>query len=192
MKYVKKLNLWSVFALSIVLLSGMACSSDDPEITNEEEVITTVNLTFTNNGQTDEVIMASFSDVDGPGGEDPSINGATLNALASYTLEVAFVNEAVSPSEDITAEVRAEDLEHQVFYSFGGNIGIIYTYGDQDSQGNPIGLTGTLTTTDAGNATLTLVLVHKPNKSNSGVANGNLGNAGGEEDIRIQIPITVQ
>ena len=192
MNYLKKLNPKLLLALCIAASLSLACGSDDPEPPNEEELITTVNVTFTNNGQTDEAVTGTFRDIDGPGGEAPTITGVQLSANSSYTVTVEFLNESETPAEDVTAEVREEDLDHQVFFVIGGNIGITYSYGDQDSQGNPLGLTGTLTTTVAGNADIQVVLVHEPVKSNVGVADGNLANAGGEEDIRVQIPVVVQ
>lgn len=178
--------------LILLLVAGLGCGSDDPEIVNEKELITTVVLTFTNNGETDEAIMATFRDLDGPGGEDPTTTPIQLNSNSSYTLRVEFLNESETPTEDVTVEVRDEDLEHQVFYLFGVNSGAEYRYGDEDSQGNPIGLTGTLTTSATGITTLTVVLLHEPNKSAAGVAEGNLGAAGGEEDIRVSFSLTVQ
>ncbi|MFT7376933.1 MAG: hypothetical protein ACI88Z_000758, partial [Sphingobacteriales bacterium] len=56
----------------------------------------------------------------------------------------------------------------------------------------PLGLQTTITTTDVGNGTLTVILRHEPNKSASGVANGDISNAGGETDIEVTFNITVQ
>ena len=179
--------------LALVLVATIsACGSEDPTPTNDNELITTVNLTFTNNGMTDEVVTASFRDVDGPGGEDPVITDAQLNANSSYTLNVQFLNDSGGPVENITEEIVSEGLDHQVFYVIGGTANLSYSYGDQDSQGNPIGITGTLTTGAAGNGTLRIILLHNPVKSASGVANGDIGNAGGEEDIRVQFNIRTQ
>lgn len=181
-----------IMVLALVFLTSLGCGSDDPEVVNDEGFITTVVLTFTNNGQTDEAIMAIFRDIDGPGGEDPSITPIQINANASYTLTVEFMDESASPTKDVTAEVREENLDYQVFYSFGVNSGIEYRYGDQDDQGNPIGLTGTLTTTSAGLSTITVVLLNELNKSAAGVAEGNMGVAGGTESIRVSFSLTVQ
>lgn len=191
MNYLKRLKCWQAMALAVLITVSMSCNSDDPEMINEEELITTVNVNFANNG-TDDVVTGTFRDLDGPGGEAPTISGVTLDTNATYTVTLEFLNEAETPVEDITAEVREEDLDHQVFFIIGGNINITYAYGDQDRQGNPLGLTGSLTTNVAGNANIQVVLIHEPNKSSNGVSDGNLANAGGEEDIRVQIPIEVQ
>lgn len=178
--------------LLVLFVAGTACNSEDPEPVNEEELITTVTIRFTNNGMTDEVVTASFRDLDGPGGNAPVIDAIALNANASYSYEIAFLNEQESPAEDITTEVREEGLDHQVFIIAGGNADINTTYGDQDTNGNPIGLTGTATTGIAGNGTFSIVLVHEPNKSATGVSTGNISAAGGEEDIRVQFSLSIQ
>lgn len=186
----KALNGMVFLALVTGILLTNACSSEDPEPVNEEELITTVRLTFTNNGQTDEAIMVEFRDIDGPGGEDPTIDDLQLNANASYTLTVEFLNEQAN--ENITEEIRQEGVDHQVFYVAGGNTSLTYTYGDQDSQGNPIGLSGTLETGSTANGSLSIILIHEPNKNTSGVSTGNLNVAGGEEDIRVQFNVSLQ
>lgn len=191
MNYLNKLNPKVLLALCIAVCLSFACGSDEPQGPDEVDIITTVNVRFENDA-TDDVQTGTFRDIDGPGGESPAITGVTLDANSSYTVRLEFLNESVSPTDDITAEIREEELDHQVFFVIGGNIGITYSYGDQDSQGNPIGLTGTLTTVQAGNADLQIVLVQQPVKSNTGVADGNLANAGGEENIRVQIPVRVE
>jgi hypothetical protein len=180
------------WATLVLLIAGTACNSEDPEPVNEEELITTVTIRFTNNGMTDEVVTASFRDLDGPGGNAPVIDDIALNANASYSYEIEFLNEQESPAEDITTEVREEGLDHQVFIIAGGNADISTTYGDQDTNGNPIGLTGTVTTGVAGSGTFDIVLVHEPNKSATGVSAGNISAAGGEEDIRVQFSLSIQ
>lgn len=192
MKIMRKHNLKTLWLAAALLLTGVACSSEDPEIINEEELITTVNVTFTNTVTSGDVVTVSFRDLDGPGGDNPVIDDLTLTANASYTYSIEFLNEQSSPVDNITAEVRAEGADHQVFLIGGGNANITTTYSDQDINGNPIGLTGTATTGDAGNGAFSIVLVHLPNKSATGVSDGNIASAGGEEDIRVQFNLSIQ
>jgi hypothetical protein len=95
------------------------------------------------------------------------------------------------PVEDITEEIRTEDLEHQFFFNSTVN-GLSVTYSDTDPNGNPVGLTNSITTTDAASGTLTVILRHQPDKSASGVKEGDITNAGGETDIEVQFDINVQ
>lgn len=141
---------------------------------------------------TGDVVTAIFRDLDGPGGNDPELTNPTLSANSSYTVTLAFLNEQENPAEDITAEVREEDEEHQVFFFRGQGLNIVQTYDDTDANGFPLGLTSTLTTAAASSGTYTVVLVHEPIKDAAGVSEGNLNNAGGEEDIRVAFTMTIE
>ena len=192
MNYLKRLNPKLLLGLALVGTIAMACDSEETVSPDEPAQITTVIASFAND-QTDDVVTGSFRDLDGPGGESPSISGVTLDADARYTVTLQFLDERETPADDITDEIREEDLEHQVFFVIGGNIGIRYAYDDVDRQGNPLGLRGKLTTTaSTGNASIQVILIDQPNKSLNGVAEGDLNNAGGVENIRIQLPISVQ
>ena len=100
----------------------------------------------------DNTVTLSSVDLDGDGPNEPvlSVQGL-LNANATYTGSVRFLNESVAPLEDITEEVKEEAEEHQVFYSFTAPINSVTT-SDNDSNGNPLGLDFTLTTGAAGTA----------------------------------------
>lgn len=166
------------------------CEQDDPVIPNEEELITTLGYTLTPVNGTD-VVTLLFQDFDGDGGDAPIITGGMLAANETYTGSLQLLNESETPTEDITAEVEEEDLEHQFFFQ-SDIAGLNVIYGDQDSEGNPLGLRSTLITGDAASGTLTVTLRHEPNKSASGVSDGLLENAGGETDIEVTFPIDVQ
>ncbi len=190
MKHLLKLK-W-MMALVVVALLTSCGNDDDPEPVNEEELITTLNLTFTNTNDNADIVTASFKDLDGPGGNTPVIQNPTLSANSSYRVTVEFLNESESPVEDVTEEVEEEGDEHQVFFVSGNGLNFTYTYDDTDANGNPLGLIGTGTVGAAGNGTLNVVLIHEPNKSAAGVSNGDPSNAGGETDISVTFNVTVQ
>ena len=185
-------NLKTVITTVLVatLILSSCSKDDDPVIPNEEEVITTLEYTLTPNGGGTTVVL-SFQDLDGDGGNAPIITGGTLDSNKTYTGALVLLNEQETPAEDITAEIQEEDEEHQFF--FQTNItGLTVAYTDQDANGNPLGLQTTVTTTNAGTGTLTVILRHEPNKSASGVSDGDITNAGGETDIEVIFNITVQ
>ncbi|AGC77362.1 hypothetical protein DDD_2235 [Nonlabens dokdonensis DSW-6] len=174
---------------AIAVVSMTSCEDDDtPQIINEEEVITTVTYTLTNAvDNTDEVILRSV-DADGDGPLDPvETVSKAFTAGASYNGEVRFENELESPAENITLEVIAEGDEHEVFYN-STVAGVVVSKTDVDADGNPLGVTSTLTTGAAGTGTLTIVLRHEPTKPN----NGTLSDAGGETDVQVSFDVTVQ
>lgn len=174
--------------LGLTTLVYTGCDDDDPTPPNEEEVITTVTLVLTPNTGGD-VVTLSWLDADGNGALPPVITGGTLQANTEYTTVATFFN--AIENENVTEEVLEEALEHQVFYG-GSGIDLTVQYNDMDSEGNPIGLSATITTGDAASGDLTLILVHEPNKGATGVAEGNPANAGGSRDVDVAYPMTIQ
>ena len=64
MKMMRMKNLNSLWLVILVLIAATACSSDPDEV-NEEELITTVNVTFTNTAMASDVVTVSYRDLDG-------------------------------------------------------------------------------------------------------------------------------
>ncbi len=184
----KKFSL--LFPLFCLLLIISACNDDDVDTGEGEELITTLTLTLTPaNGGTPAIM--TFQDLDGDGGNIPVVMEGTLDANTIYTSAVTFLNESESPAENITEEIEEEDEEHQVFYAASG-INLSASYDDMDDNGNPIGLATTMQTGAASSGTLTVTLRHEPNKDASGVSDGDITNAGGETDIEVTFPVTIQ
>ena len=184
----KKLK--SISVLALVLIGFSACNNDDDVSTpvNEEEVITTVSITLTGGGQT---ITLQSKDLDGDGPNDPVVTvDGDLIAGTTYTGSTQFLNELANPVEDITEEVEEEGADHQIFYQLASSLGTV-TYDDVDANGNPIGIDFTLVAGTASSGNLTVTLRHLPNKSASGVASGDITNAGGSTDAAVSFPITI-
>jgi hypothetical protein len=178
---------------SVILISFLfsSCDSDEPAPINQEELITTVEVTLTK-VSTGDVRIYTFRDIDGDGGQDPSIDNIILDKNTNYTGSVRFLDESRSPIEDITVEVFEEATEHQLFYVVGADIDILYT--DLDSDGNPLGLETAISVGDISefNEGFKIILRHEPNKAASGVSDGDITNAGGETDVEVTFPIITQ
>ena len=184
----KNLKITKALFLSLIAVAITSCNNDDNPPVNEEEVITTVTTTFIGGGQT---IIFTSRDLDGDGPNAPVITASgNLIANTTYTGSVSFLNEAVSPADNITEEVLEEGIDHQVFYQAPASLGT-FTYSDMDANGTPIGLNFTLTTGNAVSTTFTVTLRHLPNKSAAGVASGSITNAGGATDAEVTYPIQV-
>lgn len=183
-----KINKWMAFlVVGGLLLSSCSSEDDNPTPVNEGEVITTLTVTLTPEGNGTVVTLQS-RDLDGDGPNPPIIT--LLGSVAgntTYSCSIVLLNETVSPPENITEEVEEEADEHQFFFTTTGAIESV-TYDDEDINGNPVGILFTLSTFTAGPATLTVTLRHEPKKPN----NGTLADAGGETDMAQSFSFTVQ
>ena len=174
-------------ALPLVLFTYSCADDDDPEIENEEEVITEVILTLTPDAGGASVVF-TFSDPDGEGGNDGTATvSGPLAANTSYSAAITFANE----DEAITPEVMEEDDEHQVFYTTSNAL-LSFAYADSDGDGNPLGLATTATTLAAGNGSLTVTLIHEPDKSAAGISIANPAVAGGSTDVNVVFDYEIQ
>ena len=179
--------------LLFILLAGaltfVSCEKDDPEIRNEEELITTVKYTLTPQSDGSEVVFL-FRDLDGDGGNSPVITAGSLRSGIIYSGTLELLNEAETPVEDITEEIENEGDAHQFFFISNANISV--QYNDTDLNGKPVGLKTVLTTGNAGTGKFKIILRHQPDKNASGVANGDITNAGGETDIEVEFDVVIQ
>ena len=173
----------------LLLLTLTGCAKEEPIIPNEEELITTVKITFTPS-QGGDARVFQYQDLDGEGGNAPTVTAEALQANTAYNMSVEFQNESTDPVDNITDEVQEEGVDHQLFYSFTGGIGTL-VYADQDDNGNPIGLQNTFTTGNASTGNMTLTLKHQPDKNATGVKNGDITNAGGETDVEVTFYVEV-
>ncbi|MDA8980221.1 hypothetical protein N9G63_04185 [Chitinophagales bacterium] len=180
----------SLFILTSALLLITSCSKDDPEVPNEEEVITTLHYVLTPNLGGMPVSM-TFQDLDGDGGNAPIITGGELAANTTYNGTLTILNETATPVEDITEEIEEEDEEHQFFFT-STLATLSVSYDDVDADNNPVGLATIVQTGGIGTGELTITLRHEPNKNAAGVISGDITNAGGETDIEVTFPISVQ
>jgi len=183
----KTIKFLSMLALTGILFT--ACSDDDetPEEVNEEEVITTMTVTLVPNGGGDTVTLQTRDlDGDGPNAPEVTVSGP-LAGNTAYAGTIVLLNETETPAENITEEVAEEDDEHQFFFETTGSIGSV-TYGDQDGNGNPVGIVFVLNTDTAGAASITVTLRHEPKKPNDGT----LADAGGETDITATFDLVIQ
>tara|TARA_B100000378_G_C18053502_1_gene413853 strand:+ start:3232 stop:3816 length:585 start_codon:yes stop_codon:yes gene_type:complete len=186
-----KTRVFMTGAMALSLLSS--CDKDDnkPTLENEEELITTVVVHLTPMGGGQEITFSSV-DNDGNGPTAPVVTTEPLDSGITYSVALEFLNETKNPAEDITAEIKAEGDEHQVFYLFDNSLSVSLEYTDKDVNGKPIGLSADLETLQPGSGELTVVLRHQPDKNASGVSDGLINNAGGETDVEAVFPLTIQ
>ncbi len=199
-----------ILTLSLVAPIALFAACGDPEGElqddhggDEQEVITTLRLTLTSEGGGDAV-TATFQDLDGDGGEEPTITNPTLAANTTYDVTVSILNETVDPSDeeyDIGAEVKAEAEEHQFFYTGPGITDGLLTWTTTDVESDytenngddlPLGLAGTLATGDAGSGILTVTLKHQPPVNGVAVKTATSGINDGETDVAVDFNVNVE
>ncbi|MDB2622473.1 type 1 periplasmic binding fold superfamily protein [Flavobacteriales bacterium] len=184
-----KTNKSLLASLALGALIFSSCEKDHAHVHNEHEVMTTLTYTLTAEGA--DTVALKFIDLDGEGGNDPTITGGTLKANTTYAGSIVILNETETPAEDVTIEILEEDEDHQFFFTTTVE-GLTVSYSDEDENGNPIGQSNTVTTVGEGSGTIMVTLLHEPNKSGTGVAGGDITNAGGETDIEVTFDVDVK
>lgn len=142
-----------------------SCKMEDPKPVNEEEIITTLQVTLTPEGGGTPVIL-KFFDSDGEHGSGiPQVTASgPLTANTTYAGRISLLNETETPAGDISAEVADEANAHLFCFDITGNVTI--SYGDTDQMGLPLGLLTSWVTGSAGQAQVVVTLRHQPGTKN--------------------------
>ncbi len=187
MKSKHSFSLLATLAFLLVLIS-CGKDKDDPEtppaIVNEEELITTVTLEFTDPLGIYPDVSATFRDTDGPGGVEPSrFDTIYLVPSVLYNAHIVLLNESVDPAENITDEVLEEASDHLFCYTPQGlDLEIVRTDTDGALE---IGIQSTWQTGASGEGNVQVVLKHQP-----GIKDGSC--EPGETDVELDFRIIVQ
>ncbi|MGV3561072.1 hypothetical protein [Larkinella arboricola] len=179
-------RLWMIMlGASMTLLAGCNDKADEPQPADENELITTVNLTFTEQGTTTSQTFL-WQDKDGDGGQAPTrFDKITLKPNTTYDLTVELLDESKTPTENISDEVAEESDEHLFVFTTNPATLATYTYADKDANNLPIGLKGTLKTNAAAAGKLRVQLRHQ-----AGTKDGTAGP--GTSDVDLTFDLTVQ
>ncbi len=152
--------------LATGLLLFTACKKETTE-QNEEELITTLKVTLTEQGS-GTVSVFQFKDPDGDAGNPPTVfDDIVLKPNTTYSCALEVLNESVTPAESLNAEISAEATDHQ-FYLVPAAVNLTVTSLNTDSNGLPVGLTSTWTTGAASTGKIQIILKHKPGSKAAG------------------------
>lgn len=185
-----RLKLGWAIGLGLLLLLNGCRKGTDPLPADENELITTVTLRFTQ-ANTANVQTATYQDKDGDGGAAPTkFDSITLTANTSYTLTVDLLDESKTPTVSITNEISSNKDEHLFIYTAAPSSLLTYTYGDKDSRNLPLGLIGTAKTGAAGTGMFTVRLRHQPPISGTIVKDGTP--TPGSDDVNLTFGLTVR
>lgn len=142
----KKLTL----ALATTTLIFSACKEDNieptkPKDSNAQELITTVILNGYNaNNPLANQFSVKWEDIDGDGGNNPTIDTLTLDSGITYRVQILMLDKTKTPIDTISNEVVKEANEHQMFYTFSANLNDKLNIARLDTDNNnpplPLGL----------------------------------------------------
>lgn len=150
-----------LFALILMVFAFYSCKKEATPETNDEEIITTMKLTFTPIGGGSS-FSYQYDDADGPGGNAPIQDEIVLLSSTSYTVSLQLLNKTTNPATDITTEIQAESDAHRFYYEPSAGSNITVSQLDNDTNGVPLGVNGTWAAGSASNGTLKITLRHYP------------------------------
>jgi hypothetical protein len=179
------------FVLFLILFSlNFACKKDDVIPTDDNELITTVDLTFTDANK--KVNTFSFQDKDGDAKTPPEkFDKIILDKNMVYTMDIKVYDETKNPKEDITEQIKLESDVHLFVFKIEPVSIFSLKAIDKDKNGLPIGLLSSGTTQNAvGTGKLTLILKHQPPINGKVVKTGN--EAGGSSDIDLVFDLLIK
>ncbi|MBK8965517.1 MAG: hypothetical protein R3D58_21375 [Saprospiraceae bacterium] len=177
-----KSNILKISAFALLLsLAFTACKKDE---TTEQEVITTVVARiFAADGSLDQSF--EWNDLDGPGGNAPTIDNIILAANKTYNCTIEVYDRSTTPDRDITLEIDSEKAEHLFVYTPDG-VNITVSSSDTDENGKPFDRVVVWQTGTASVGSMTVVLKHEPDKDAANPAQT------GETDFEVAFPVRIQ
>jgi hypothetical protein len=178
----KHIKLFVVVMLAGCIVAGCKKKKDKE---NEEELITTVKIVLTPvSGGAAQTFV--WKDVDGAGGNAPVIDQIGLIPSTNYNCSLQFLNESVTPAEDITTEVTAEAVDHQVYLEVA-TVQLGITNLNKDINGLPLGITSAWAAGAVSNGSVKITLKHKPGQkaANDPVTKG-------ETDVEVVFPVVIR
>jgi hypothetical protein len=179
-------------AILAAVLLFMSCKKDeDIEPTDDNELITRVELTFINKA-TNAIVKYTFQDKDGdPKTAPEKFDKIVLSKGVTYTMSIEAFDDTKSPVTDITEEIDEESDVHLFVFKTTPATLLTTTIEDIDKNGLPIGLTTkVLASSTAGTGKFNVLLKHQPVLNGVKVKTGQ--EAGGSTDIDLTFDLEVK
>lgn len=176
-----------------ILISGAvmtSCKKDKVE-ENEEEVITTMKLTFVPVGG-GTTVSFQYDDADGPGGSVPTQDEIVLAPSKTYTVTVQLLNKTETPVADITTEVAAESDAHRFYYEPTVASNITVSGLNNDPNGVPVGIESTWTTGAVATGKMMITLRHYPAVPPNKAAGDLVNSSKSGTDIEVNFSTKIQ
>jgi hypothetical protein len=186
-KQFMKVALGALFTSALIT----SCKKDEVVEPNQEEVITTMKLTFVPIGG-GATLTYQFKDTDGPGGTVATQDQIVLSPSKSYNVTVQLLNETKTPAEDITLEVAAEADAHRFYYEPAIGSNIVVSGLNNDGNSVPLGITGTWTTGAVAMGKVKVTLRHYPGTPPGKAAGDLVNSTKSGTDIEVEFNTKIQ
>ena len=180
----KKLK--STFYSIVIVTLVVGCKKDtkaptDLQEHNDGELITTLELKFTNS---DTTFVVKSDDPDGFGGNDPKLDQINLLKNTDYSVELTLLDKRKPLYDTISNEVLEEADDHLFFYSSNPVNLLNITITDKDSKNRNLGLRSNWKTNTVGSGKVKVKLMHQP-----GVKDGK--SEVGDTDVEVEFNVNV-
>lgn len=185
----KKQNLWQRLkrlALTFISILLIASACDEKgSFVNEQETITTVTITLT--PEEGNAVVLNWDDINLDAVVDDSEVSVSDSLLPKtrYAAVVQLLNKHETPASDVTKEILREGKQHIVCFTVT-TVKVAITNRDKDSNGLPVGITSTWTTTTKSGGSVNVTLRHQP-----GLKTGDCPGYG-DTDRSITFPVGVK
>lgn len=200
----------TLFLLALPLLA--ACSDvkededEDDHHDHDHGLVTALMLNVTDSAGNTVVYEWADPTADG---SNVTIDDVVLTAGESYDVNVEVWNQLEEPVEDVTVEILELADEHQFFFTGSGVVGpasagsaavITHSYNDTDNNGLPLGIDNIFDASGGGSGDLEVTLRHLPPEDGTAtkyegmadtVKTGGFAAIGGDNDIQVTFPLTV-
>lgn len=175
----------------IILSAAIASCKKDKVEENEEEVITTMQLSFVPVGG-GTTLTYQYDDADGPGGAAPTKDEILLAPSKTYSVTLLLLNKTATPVADITTEVKAESDAHRFYYEPAAGSNITVTGLDNDGNGVPLGITSQWATGAAATGKIKVTLRHYPAVPPNKLAADLVNSSKSGTDIEVEFNTKIQ
>ncbi|CAM3778358.1 hypothetical protein [Aquirufa aurantiipilula] len=181
-----KSNFVYVFFFTLVLFS---CKKDPAvEPTDDNELITTVELEFTNSKNVTKTF--SFQDLDANSITPPDkFESIVLDANENYDMEVKVYDESRKPRVDVTEKIEEDAEAHLFVYKVTPASLFSLKAKDKDKNNLPVGLKNTGKTQGKGVGKLHVILKHQPPANGKRTKNGDEEIGSTDIDLEFKLEI---
>lgn len=180
-----------MLVIFVLLTTAFASCKKDAHEHNDEEVITTLRLTFAPVGGGTNLVY-QYDDADGPGGNQPTKEEIVLQPNKSYNVTLQLLNKTVNPAADKTDEIKQEGTSHRFYYEPAAGTNITVSGLDNDANGVALGLSSNWVSGAAATGTIKITLRHYSGNPPGKAANDPVNSTKSSTDLEVLFNTRIQ